>query len=507
MGNFFRGIIRASAFLRKEIFEILRQPRLVATLVVGPFLILFIFGIGYRAQSTTLRTLFVVQPDSPISVQEIQQYLKSMGTLLIYAGDTPNLSTALERLQYEQVDLVFVEPENTSEIFTKNQQAVFTLYHHAIDPTQVAYINYLGWLFASSVNQQVLRSFAEQGQHEAASLKTSLQEAHQNVAGMRTAVQVGDDTLANQKQQAVTTNIGAISQAAGAGLGLLDSLQQTNLSNGSSPDLLQTSLSGLQQNASQLGDSSLTKDERLNQLDKIDKNLTDLESKLAVFQQIDPYIIVSPFRSDTKGLARVQPSIADFFAPAVLALLLQHLAVTFAALSIVRERNVGTMELFRVSPLSAAEALFGKYISYLLLGGVLAAILAALLVFVLGVPMLGNWWNFALVIATVLFSSLGIGFIISIVSQTDSQAVQYSMIILLASVFFSGFILSLEMLWEPVRVISWLLPTTYGTLLLRDIALRGADPNWWLLGGLLAIGFVLMLLSWQLMRRLIVSSQ
>ena len=54
MGNFFRGIIRASSFFRKEIFEILRQPRLVATLVLGPFLILFIFGIGYRDQPRSL---------------------------------------------------------------------------------------------------------------------------------------------------------------------------------------------------------------------------------------------------------------------------------------------------------------------------------------------------------------------------------------------------------------------------------------------------------------------
>jgi len=71
MRNFFRGIIRASSFFRKEIFEILRQPRLVATLVVGPFLILFIFGIGYRAQGRTLRTLLVLQPDSPLAAQDI----------------------------------------------------------------------------------------------------------------------------------------------------------------------------------------------------------------------------------------------------------------------------------------------------------------------------------------------------------------------------------------------------------------------------------------------------
>ena len=212
-------------------------------------------------------------------------------------------------------------------------------------------------------------------------------------------------------------------------------------------DPVQSTLTDLRQNTNQLGNSTDSKDERLARLDKIDKEITDLDGKLAEFQSIDPSIIVSPFRSETKSVANVQPSISDFFAPAVLALLLQHLAVTFAALSIVRERNVGTMELFRVSPLSAAEALFGKYISYMLFGGVIAAILSALLVFVLHVPMLGNWWYFALVIAAVLFTSLGIGFAISIVSQTDSQAVQYSMIILLASVFFSGFIMSLDMLW------------------------------------------------------------
>jgi ABC-2 type transport system permease protein len=143
----------------------------------------------------------------------------------------------------------------------------------------------------------------------------------------------------------------------------------------------------------------------------------------------------------------------------------------------------------------------------MLFGGVIAAILSALLVFILHVPMLGNWWYFALVIAAVLFTSMGIGFAISIISQTDSQAVQYSMIILLASVFFSGFIMGLEHLWQPVKVISWMLPTTYGTVLLRDIALRGVDPNWWLLGGLIAIGLALMLISWRLMRRLIASPQ
>ena len=290
----------------------------------------------------------------------------------------------------------------------------------------------------------------------------------------------------------------AVSQAVGASLGLLDSLQQKKGTSGGNADFAQTAVTDLSQYTNVLGDGTGTRDERLARLDQVDKDLTNLDGKLAEFQSVDSTIIISPFRSEVKNEATVQPSSSDFFAPAVLALLLQHLAVTFAALSIVRERNVGTMELFRVSPLSAAEALFGKYISYMLFGGVIAAILSALLVFTLHMPMLGNWWNFTLVIAAVLFTSSGIGFAISIVSQTDSQAVQYSMIVLLASVFFSGFIMSLDMLWEPVRVISWLLPTTYGTLLLRDIALRG---------GLIVFGLVLMFISWWLLHRLIASPQ
>ena len=507
MSNFFRGIIRASSFFRKEIFEILRQPRLVAILVLGPFLILFIFGIGYRAQSRALRTLFVVQSDSSISVQDIELYGESMGALFTYAGVTDNQSKALDQLQRGQVDLVIVVPTDAISTIKGNQQAIFALYHHEIDPMQVSYINYMGWLYVGAVNQQVLLSFVVQGQKDTVNLPASLQEAHQNVASMRQAVQSGDEMLALQEQQALASNVDIVSQAIGASLILLDSLQQATGPNEGNAASMQSTLTDLHQYTNQLSDSTGTKDERLASLDQVDKDITDLEITLAEFQSIDPSIIISPFRSEVKSEANIQPTLPDFFAPAVLALLLQHLAVTFAALSIVRERHVGTMELFRVSPLSAAEALFGKYISYMLFGGLIAAILSALLVFALHVPMLGNWWYFTLVIAAVLFTSLGIGFAISIVSQTDSQAVQYSMIILLASVFFSGFIMSLDMLLKPVRVISWLLPTTYGTLLLRDIALRGIDPNWALLGGLIAIGLALMLISWRLMHRLIVASQ
>jgi len=202
-----------------------------------------------------------------------------------------------------------------------------------------------------------------------------------------------------------------------------------------------------------------------------------------------------------KGVAIIQPRLTDYFAPGVIVLLLQHLAVTFAALSIVRDHRLGTMELFRVSPASSAEILVGKYLSYLLFGGLLATILSMLVVFGLQVPMLGDWLSYGLVIAALLFACLGIGFVISLAAQTESQAIQYVMIVLLASVFFSGFFLSLRLLWDGVRVVSWGLPATSGIILLQDIMLRGGPPNPVLLGGLAALGVSLFLIAFNLLRR------
>lgn len=222
---------------------------------------------------------------------------------------------------------------------------------------------------------------------------------------------------------------------------------------------------------------------------------------LAEFQDISPAVLVSPFRSETKNISTLALGVADYFAPGVIVLLLQHLAITFGALSIVREKRIGTMELFRVAPISAFEVLIGKYLSYFLFGGVITLVLTVLLLYGLQVPMLGTWYSYMLVAAALLFASLGVGFVISLLSETDSQAVQYSMIVLLSSVFFSGFFLSLETLWQPVRIVSWLLPATYGIALLQNIMLRGHLANGIWLGGLTAIGVFLFLVAWFLLGR------
>ena len=66
MPNLAQYFIRVFAFVRKEIINVLRQPRLVFSLILGPFLILLLFGIGYREEARSLRTLFVVPEGSPM---------------------------------------------------------------------------------------------------------------------------------------------------------------------------------------------------------------------------------------------------------------------------------------------------------------------------------------------------------------------------------------------------------------------------------------------------------
>lgn len=506
MANLLQSMIRTSAFLRKEIYEIIRQPRLLATLVLGPFLILFVFGIGYRNKPRALRTLFVVQDNSAIK-DELKRYATTLGPQLIFSGVTSNEVDALEKLRKGEVDLVAVAPKDAYQTIKNNHQAVFMLYHHEIDPLQVSYVNYFGQVYLQEVNRRILVQVTKQGQQEASAVDADLQSAHANLDKIRQALQAGDILSAHQHLGALSQNVNDLSLGVGAGLALLGNVEQTlGSGDGSDASVLLSTLSDIRQNLDAL--NSLSSDtagtsEELKKIDKIGNDLSIMDSNLKDFTGISANVIVTPFTSETKDIARIQPTASDFFAPAVIALLLQHLAVTMAALSIVRENSIGTIELFRVSPISAGETLLGKYLSYMIFGLLLTVVLTVFLIYGLKLPMLGSWTGYLWVVSALLFTSLSIGFLISLVSKSDSQAVQLTMLVLLTSVFFSGFMMSLDMIWKPVRALSWSLPTTYGIVMLRNLFLRGGAPDPLQMGGLIAIGLVACLISWWLLRNLI----
>ncbi|MGQ0600336.1 MAG: ABC transporter permease [Anaerolineales bacterium] len=508
MRELFRAPIRASAFLTKEILEILRQPRLVLTLVLGPFLILLLVGIGYRNQPRVLRTLFVANTDA--TAEQVEAYAENLSPNIIFAGVTRNEGEAGEQLRRGEVDLVVVAPINAEGALRRNEQAIFEVYHNEIDPVQASYVDFMGQFYVEEVNRRVLRALTEQTQTEATTVQEDVAAARPAAGVLREAMERSDGSQARDQQRSLDSRLDALDLAVGASAGVLASVAQA--SGGAQDPQTATILEKLAETRSDsdaLAEISADCNECAQQTEKareIEADLQELETLLAEFKSVSPGVLISPFRSEAHSILPVALRPIDFFVPAVLALLLQHLAITFAALSIVRERRLGMVELFRVSPLSAAEALLGKYLSYFFFGGVLAAVLTGLVVFVMGVPMLGQWVNFAIIVAALLFTSLGIGFVISLAAETDSQAVQYSMLVLLASVFFGGLFVSQYLLWEPIRVISWLLPVTYGMSLLQGVMLRGASLNLLWLTGLLAIGLLLLVIASIQMRRLLAST-
>ena len=216
---------------------------------------------------------------------------------------------------------------------------------------------------------------------------------------------------------------------------------------------------------------------------------------------IPPEVIAQPTVAQVANMAPGSPSIVSFAAPAVFALMLQHMAVTLTALSFVRERLSGAMELFRISPVNSFELVLGKYLGLGIVSAFVAVATALLLVFGLGVPVLGNLWLIAGVVALVVFASLGMGLLISVIADSERQAVQLALLLLLASVFFSGFVLPINEFREGVQYAAYALPVTHGIQLLQDLMLRGSTEAGWQLGVLAALGLVLLIVTVIALRR------
>ncbi len=203
-------------------------------------------------------------------------------------------------------------------------------------------------------------------------------------------------------------------------------------------------------------------------------SLATINDNFQEFMSADAAVLVQPFRSEVQLAVEGVDNVTDWYAPAAVVLMLQQFGVAFGALSFVRERQLGIVDVYRIAPVNALETLVGKYLAYLLLGGAVGAVLLALVVGVLGVPVAAGIGTLVIVMALTLFAAVGLGFLISLASTTDTQAVQYTILVLLSSLFFSGFFLSLGQLEGAARVASGLLPVSYGMALLRDVMLRGA---------------------------------
>lgn len=165
----------------------------------------------------------------------------------------------------------------------------------------------------------------------------------------------------------------------------------------------------------------------------------------------------------------------NFFVPGVIGVVLQ-IGTTFAtAMSLVRERERGTLEQLLVSPLSRWGLMLGKLVPYLIISSVMSVGLFSIMHWLFDVPIAGSVAALAVSTLLYIFALLSLGLLISTRAQNQMQALQMSMTLIMPSVFFSGFIFPRETMPWIFQALGSLLPTTYFIELSRAIILRGAS--------------------------------
>ncbi len=195
---------------------------------------------------------------------------------------------------------------------------------------------------------------------------------------------------------------------------------------------------------------------------------------------------------------------ANFIIPGLIAILVQIVALVLAAVAIVRERERGTLEQLLVTPLDPLGLMLGKLAPYLLIGLAEVALVLALMRFGFQVPIRGSV-PFLFLMATVyLFALLAMGLFISTRATSQLEAQQMAQMLLLPSIFLSGYIFPAEGLPAPLYYIGRLFPATHMIAILRGVVLRDAGPSQLVghVAALAAMSIVLVLVSARRIRQM-----
>jgi drug efflux transport system permease protein len=187
-------------------------------------------------------------------------------------------------------------------------------------------------------------------------------------------------------------------------------------------------------------------------------------------------------RSAAGSLLTVEPRIwynpelrsTLFLVPGLIAYILMITAVISTALSIVREKESGTMEQVRMAPIDTFSFVVGKSIPYFLISLASAAliILAAMALF--GLPMRGNWLALLFALSLFISGALGTGLLISTVAETQQIAFQAALLLsFLPTLMLSGFIFPISSMPHALQLVTTIVPARYFLIALRGIVLKG----------------------------------
>lgn len=164
----------------------------------------------------------------------------------------------------------------------------------------------------------------------------------------------------------------------------------------------------------------------------------------------------------------------NFMVPGLVGLVMQLVTMLLTAFAIVREKETGTLEQLMVTPVSRLGLMLGKLIPYACIGAIETTFVLSLMRFLFGVHIAGSIGLLAGFSLIFLFTTLGLGLLVSTIAENQVQAMQVAFVIILPSVLLSGFVFPQENMPKLIYWASQLIPLTYFMRILRGIIIRGA---------------------------------
>jgi len=158
--------------------------------------------------------------------------------------------------------------------------------------------------------------------------------------------------------------------------------------------------------------------------------------------------------------------------PGLTGLILLFIGTLVTSLGIVRERQSGTIEQLAVMPFRPWDVIFGKIVPYLLVASIDLMMIVVVGMLLFGVPFVGSVATFVLGAVLFLMVTLGMGVLISTVSQNQGQAIQLAIMFLVPQVLLSGLIFPISSMAAGVRWIAYVLPLTYFIQISRGVMLK-----------------------------------
>ena len=183
-------------------------------------------------------------------------------------------------------------------------------------------------------------------------------------------------------------------------------------------------------------------------------------------------IAKEPFIMDTEVLFNPDEKETWFFLPGVIGVLIMQIALILTGTSMVREREKNTLEQLLVTPLSKTSLVIGKILPYIFICLIDFYLILGIgwLLFDLPYPqMQSTLFLLALVYISVM---IALGFFISLISKTQQQAMFLAIFIIVPSLLLSGFIFPLEAIPEYIRPLSYAIPFTYFTEIIRGLLIK-----------------------------------